>query len=73
MLQAAIFSVASAFADDREAGDAEEHQAFTDEVRKPLKAECDRPTLSAVIALSNLTNYHTSRRSPTLGCMYFGM
>jgi hypothetical protein len=73
MLHNAILSVAAAFADDPLVSATAARQAFADKAREALEAECDRPTLSAVIALSILANYHTSRKSPTLGYMYFGM
>ena len=72
MLHNAIMSVAAAFADDKRVNNAAARQAFADKARESLEAECDRPTLSAVIALSVLANYHSSRKSPSLGYMYFG-
>jgi hypothetical protein len=72
MLHNSILAVASAFADDPEVKAASSRQAFANMATRSLEAECERPTLSAVIALSILANYHSSRKSPTLGYMYFG-
>ncbi|KAH9989703.1 hypothetical protein BJV74DRAFT_837982 [Russula compacta] len=73
MLHNALLAVATAFSDDPAIKDPAARQRFADKAKSFLESECEPPKLSALTALSILSNYHSSANHPTLGFIYFGI
>lgn len=72
MLHNSLIAVATAFSDDPMIKADEVRNKFAAKAKESLEQECERPHLSAVLALSILANFHSSRGEQSLGYMYFG-
>ena len=73
MLHNALLAVATAFSDDPSIRDPAARHQFADKAKSCLESECELPKLSAISALSILSNYYSSTNHRTLGYLYFGM
>ncbi|PPQ92012.1 hypothetical protein CVT25_004869 [Psilocybe cyanescens] len=73
MLHNALVALALAFLDDHRFRDLKARQYFANTAKSFIEAECQKPNLSVVHALSVLASYHSSQGEQTLGYMYFGM
>ncbi|KAI0317060.1 fungal-specific transcription factor domain-containing protein [Amylostereum chailletii] len=73
MLHNAILALSTAFSDVPAVKAPGARKRFADKAMECLESEGERPSMSAVLALSILSNYHSSRGSPTLGYIYFGI
>lgn len=73
MLHNALVALALAFADDPKLRDLKSRQCFANYAKSFIEAECRKPNLSVVHALSVLSSFHSSQGDQTLGYMYFGM
>lgn len=73
MLHNALLAVATAFSDDPAIKDPATRHQFADKAKSCLESECELPKLSAISALSVLSNYYSSTNHRTLGYLYFGM
>lgn len=73
MLHNALIALASAFSDDPRIRDRKARQYFAAEAKSLIEAECQRPSISVVQALSILGSYHSSQGEQTLGYLYFGV
>ncbi|KAA1477277.1 hypothetical protein DENSPDRAFT_808440 [Dentipellis sp. KUC8613] len=73
MLHNALLSVATAFSDVPEVKNTEARRKFAIKAKDRLEEECERPNLSVILALSILSNFHSSQGEQTLGYMYFGI
>ncbi|ETW83538.1 hypothetical protein HETIRDRAFT_438733 [Heterobasidion irregulare TC 32-1] len=73
MLHNSLIAVATAFSDDPMIKADEVRNKFAAKAKESLEQECERPHLSAVLALSILANFHSSRGEQSLGYMYFGI
>jgi hypothetical protein len=73
MLHNALLAVATAFSDDPAIRDPAARHQFADKAKSCLESECELPKLSAISALSILSNYYSSTNHRTLGYLYFGM
>lgn len=73
MLHNALVALALAFLDEPELRDLKARQYFANTAKSFIEAECEKPNISVVHALSILASYHSSQGDQTLGYMYFGM
>jgi len=73
MLHNALVALALAFVDEPELRDLKARQYFANTAKSFIEAECEKPNISVVHALSILASYHSSQGDQTLGYMYFGM
>ncbi|KAF8646644.1 hypothetical protein AX16_007143 [Volvariella volvacea WC 439] len=73
MLHNALIALGSAFSDDPLIRDSRSREYFAQAAKGYLEAECQKPNISAVQALSILASYHSSKGEQTLGYLYFGM
>ena len=73
MLHNALVALALAFVDDARFRDFKTRQYFADKAKSYLEAECQRPNISVVQALSFIGSFHSSQGDQTLGYLYFGM
>ncbi|KAJ3517066.1 hypothetical protein NLJ89_g732 [Agrocybe chaxingu] len=73
MLHNALVALALAFLDDPQFRDLKARQYFANTAKSFIEAECQKPNLSVVHALSILASFHSSQGDQTLGYMYFGM
>ncbi|KAH9474420.1 Nitrogen assimilation transcription factor nit-4 [Psilocybe cubensis] len=73
MLHNALVALALAFLDDHRFRDLKARQYFANTAKSFIEAECQKPNLCVVHALSILASYHSSQGEQTLGYMYFGM
>ena len=72
MLHNALVALALAFSDEP-FNDFKTRQIYAIAAKSFIEAECRKPNLSVVHALSVLASYHSSQGDQTLGYMYFGM
>ena len=72
MLHNALVALALAFTDEP-FNDIKTRQIYAATAKSFIEAECRKPNLSVVHALSVLSSYHNSLGDQTLGYMYFGM
>ena len=72
MLHNALLSLALAFLDEPFI-DLKTRQIYASTAKSFIEAECRKPNLSVVQALSVLASFHSSQGDQTLGYMYFGM
>jgi len=72
MLHNALVALALSFADEP-FNDIKTRQIYASVAKSFIEAECRKPNLSVVHALSVLSSYHSSQGDQTLGYMYFGM
>ena len=72
MLHNALISLALAFLDEP-FRDLKTRQIYASTAKSFIEAECRKPNLSVVHALSVLASFHSSQGDQTLGYMYFGM
>jgi hypothetical protein len=73
MLHNALMSLATAFSDQTRIRDLNSRQYFARKAKDYIEAECQRPNISVVHALSILASFHSSQGDQTLGYLYFGM
>ncbi|KIM41300.1 hypothetical protein M413DRAFT_445331 [Hebeloma cylindrosporum] len=73
MLHNALVALALAFLDEPELRDLKARQYFANTAKSFIEAECEKPNISVVHALSILASFHSSQGDQTLGYMYFGM
>lgn len=73
MLHNAVVALALAFLDEPELRDLKARQYFANTAKSFIEAECEKPNISVVHALSILASFHSSQGDQTLGYMYFGM
>jgi len=73
MLHNALVALALAFVDEPELRDLKARQYFANTAKSFIEAECEKPNIGVVHALSILASYHSSQGDQTLGYMYFGM
>jgi hypothetical protein len=73
MLHNALVALALAFLDDAKFRDFKARQYFADKAKSYLEAECQKPNISVVQALSLIGSFHSSQGDQTLGYLYFGM
>ncbi|KAF7967505.1 hypothetical protein HWV62_41412 [Athelia sp. TMB] len=73
MLHNALMSLATAFSDQPRIRDLNSRQYFARKAKEYIEAECQRPNISVVHALSILASFHSSQGDQTLGYLYFGM
>jgi hypothetical protein len=72
MLHNALIALAMAFSDDPQIRDLESRQQFARKAKSYIEAECQRPNISVVHALSIIGSFHSCQGDQTLGYMYFG-
>ena len=72
MLHNALMSLATAFSDQPRIRELSARQFFARKAKDYIEAECQRPNISVVHALSILASFHSSQGDQTLGYMYFG-
>jgi hypothetical protein len=72
MLHNALMSLATAFSDDPRIRDLSSRQYFARKAKTYMEAECHRPNISVLHALSILGSFHSSQGEQTLGYVYFG-
>jgi hypothetical protein len=72
MLHNSLVALALAFLDEPELRDLKARQYFANTAKSFLEAECEKPNLSVVHALSILASFHSSQGDQTLGYLYFG-
>jgi len=72
MLHNSIIALALAFSEDPRFRDLKARQYFIDAAKTYMEAECQKPTLAVVQALSFLGTFHGSQGDQGLGFMYFG-
>jgi len=72
MLHNALIALALAFLDEPKFRDLKSRQYFANTAKSFIEAECQKPNLSVVHALSILASFHSSQGDQTLGYMYFG-
>jgi hypothetical protein len=72
MLHNALIALATAFSDDPRIRDLNSRQFFARKAKSYIEAECQRPNISVVHALSIIGSFHSSQGDQTLGYMYFG-
>lgn len=72
MLHNALMSLATAFSDQPRIRELNSRQFFARKAKDYIEAECQRPNISVVHALSILASFHSSQGDQTLGYMYFG-
>jgi len=72
MLHNSIIALALAFSDDPRFRDLKARQYFIDAAKNYMEAECQKPTLAVVQALSFLGTFYGSQGDQGLGFMYFG-
>jgi hypothetical protein len=72
MLHNVIVALALAFSDDPRFRDLKARQYFIDAAKNLMEAECQKPTLAVVQALSFLGTFYGSQGDQGLGFMYFG-
>ena len=72
MLHNALIALALAFLDEP-FKDLKTRQIYATTAKSFIEAECRKPNLSVVHALSVLASFHSSQGDQTLGYMYFGM
>lgn len=73
MLHNALVALALAFLDDPKFTDLKSRQYFANTAKSFIEAECQKPNLSVVHALSVLSSFHSSQGDQTLGYLYFGL
>ncbi|KAF8961449.1 hypothetical protein BDZ97DRAFT_1829377, partial [Flammula alnicola] len=73
MLHNALVALGLAFLDEHRFRDLKARQYFANTAKSFIEAECRKPNLSVVHALSILASFHSSQGDQTLGYMYFGM
>jgi len=73
MLHNALVALALAFLDDPQLRDLKARQYFANTAKSFIEAECEKPNLSVVHALSILASFHSSQGDQTLGYLYFGL
>lgn len=73
MLHNALIALASAFSEDPRIRDLNSRQFFARKAKSYIEAECQKPNISVVHALSIIGSFHSSQGDQTLGYMYFGM
>lgn len=73
MLHNALVALATAFSDDPRIRDHKSRQYFANAAKNYIEAECQKPNICVVHALSIIGSYHSSKGDQTLGYMYFGM
>ena len=72
MLHNALVALALAFLDEPY-NDFKRRQIYANTAKSFIEAECRKPNLSVVLALSVLCSFHIAHGDQTLGYMYFGM
>ena len=72
MLHNALVALALALLDEPY-NDFKIRQVYASRAKSFIEAECRKPNLSVVHALSVLASFHCSHGDQTLGYMYFGM
>ncbi|CAK5284862.1 unnamed protein product [Mycena citricolor] len=73
MLHNALIALASGFSDDPRIRDLRARQYFADAAKRCIEAECMKPNISVVHALSILASFHSTQGDQMLGYLYFGM
>jgi hypothetical protein len=71
MLHNALLTLALAFLDEP-FRNLKTRECYAIHAKSFIEAECQKPNLSAVRALSVLGSFHSSQGDQTLGYMYFG-
>jgi hypothetical protein len=72
MLHNAIIALALAFSDDSRFRDLKVRRYFIDAAKNHMEAECQKPTLAVIQALSFLGTFYGSQGDQELEAMYFG-
>ncbi len=72
MLHNSLIALALAFLDDPKFRDLKSRQYFAEKAKSFTEAECQKPNISVVQALSFLGSFHSSQGDQTLGYLYFG-
>ncbi|TDL15297.1 hypothetical protein BD410DRAFT_796511 [Rickenella mellea] len=72
-LHNSLLAVATAFSDDPRVSNMTARQVFAKKAKDYIEPECERPSLSAVQALSLLASFYSGQGQQTIGFMYFGM
>ncbi|KDR76970.1 hypothetical protein GALMADRAFT_95630 [Galerina marginata CBS 339.88] len=73
MLHNALVALGLAFLDEHRFRDLKARQYFANTAKSYIEAECRKPNLSVIHALSILASFHSSQGDQTLGYLYFGM
>lgn len=72
-LHNALLALATGFSDDMRIRDISSRQHFARKAKSYVDAECSRPNISVLHALSTLASFHSSQGERALGHLYFGM
>jgi hypothetical protein len=72
MLHNSLIALALAFLDDPKFRDLKSRQYFAEKAKSFTEAECQKPNISVVQALSFLGSFHSSQGDQSLGYLYFG-
>jgi len=73
MLHNALVALALAFLDAPQFRDLKARRYFADKAKGYIEAECQKPNISVVQALSFIASFYSSQGDQTLGYLYFGM
>lgn len=73
MLHNALMALGLALLDEPRFKDLETRKCYANTAKRLIEAECQKPDLSVVHALSILGSFHSSQGEQTLGYLYFGM
>ncbi|OBZ70244.1 Nitrogen assimilation transcription factor nit-4 [Grifola frondosa] len=73
MLHNAALALATAFSDDPLIRDVRYRELFARKAKSYIEAECQRPSISLVSALSTIASFHSTQGEQSLGYLYFGM
>ncbi|KAI0737804.1 hypothetical protein C8Q80DRAFT_1125251 [Daedaleopsis nitida] len=73
MLHNACLALATAYSDEPALRGAACRRRFAEKAKTHIEADCERPTIALITALTTLALYHSTCGEQTLAYLYFGM